>query len=382
MKRIINQTTLLVLIGLLASCSANYRMTTRVHEDGTMDREVYALADSAFLAGDRSKNPFLFQLGNDWTVENLDSCTTVDFFGEKEKQNVKAFRTGEGRKATTFFSPKAAWMEPLAVPQEKLEKYFRWFYTYYTYTCDFREITEKGPVPIDRYLSKSEQALLFQGDISGYRGMNGIELKNELDDIEQKFLEWFYHTQFELSYEVVEQFLQKSGDVTRLEKIKKEKREVFERDENRKKEDECSPQYVCTLLDKRYETDFFTDLYKVNEKEMQQVYEEKCITMELFGYQIKFELAMPGELLSANTSLRENDRLVWKVDAYRLLGGNYVLKAESRVMNWWAFCVTGLLIVLVGYGLIKSSPEGKILTTWGGYGKGSLKAKLERLLKK
>lgn len=28
------------------------------------------------------------------------------------------------------------------------------------------------------------------------------------------------------------------------------------------------------------------------------------------------------------------------------------------------------------------SPEGKILTTWGGYGKGSLKAKLEGLLKK
>lgn len=353
MKRIINQLTLSVLIGLLASCSANYRMITRIHEDGKMDREVYALADSAFRVGDRSNNPFLFQLGREWTVENLDSCLTVDFFGEQGKLNVKAFRTEEGKEIPSFFSPKAEWMEPLAVPQERLEKHFRWFYTYYTYTCDFREVTEKGPVPIDHYLSKQKQALLFQGDISGYRGMNGVELKNELDDAEQKFIEWFYHTQFELSYEVVELFLQKTGDATWLAKVKKAKSEVFETDENRKKEDECSPEDVCTLLDKHYDTAFFRDLYKANEKEMQQAYEEKCITMELFGYQIKFELTMPGELLSANTSLRENDRLVWKVDAYRLLGGNYVLKAESRVMNGWTFCVTGLLIVLVGYGLIK-----------------------------
>lgn len=54
---------------------------------------------------------------------------------------------------------------------------------------------------------------------------------------------------------------------------------------------------------------------------MQDVYDEKCITMELFSHQVQFELMMPGEMLSANTLLKEEDRLVWKVDAYRLLGG-------------------------------------------------------------
>ncbi len=41
-------------------------------------------------------------------------------------------------------------------PKEKLEKHF-WFYTYYTYTCDFQEIKNKGPIPMDKYLSKAEQ---------------------------------------------------------------------------------------------------------------------------------------------------------------------------------------------------------------------------------
>lgn len=35
-------------------------MVTRVHKDGTVEKEVWALADSAFLAGDSNHNPFCF----------------------------------------------------------------------------------------------------------------------------------------------------------------------------------------------------------------------------------------------------------------------------------------------------------------------------------
>ena len=52
---------------------------------------------------------------------------------------------------------------------------------------------------------------------------------------------------------------------------------------------------------------------------------------------------MPGELLSSNTVSAEDGMLVWKVDAYRVLADNYRLQAESRVMNIWAFVLTGLL---------------------------------------
>lgn len=353
MKKVMNKISILVLLLVLASCSANYRITTRVYKDGRISKEVYAKADSAFLAGDRSCNPFLFQLGNDWIVESLDSCLKIDFFGEKKELNVKVERTLKKADVFSFFSAKEKWMKPLAAPQEKLEKHFRWFYTYYTYTCDFQGIVDKGPVLMDKYLSKREQALLFQGDMNGCQGMNGVELKSELDDAEEKFMEWFYRTQFELSYEVVEYFIRREGDTIYPAKMKTEKEIIFEGDKNKKKEDECSPEYVCTLLDKQYDTFVFSDLYKANQKKIQKLFDEKCVVIELFRNQIKFELAMPGELLSANTLLKEEDKLVWKVDAYRLLGGSYRLEAESRTMNTWAFCVTGLLIVLAGYGFLR-----------------------------
>lgn len=353
MKREFYKISMSVLLLMLVSCSNNYRMVTRVCKDGKINREVYAKADSNFLAGDKNSNPFLFQLGSDWQVNKLDSCIKVDFFGEKGEVNVKAERTLKAEGIFSFFSAKEEWMNPLAAPQEKLEKKFRWFYTYYMYTCDFHEIINKGPIPIEKYLNKQEQGLLFQGDINGYQGMNGVELKSELDDAEEKFFEWFYHTQFELSYEIIVHFLQREGDSIYSAKIKTEKGEIFESDENRKREEECSPEYVCTLLDKQYDTDIFSGLYKANEKEIQKMYDEKCITMELFNHQIKFELVMPGELLSANTRLKEENRLVWKVDAYRLLGEDFVLEAKSRTINVWVFCVTGILIILAGYGVIR-----------------------------
>lgn len=359
MKKLIKPISMILMILILASCSASYRMITRIHEDGKIDKEVYASGDSAFRAGDRSSNPYLFRLESDWEIENLDAGIKVNFFGEEETLNVKAGRSIQAAGQVSFFSPKEEWMRPLAVPQERLEKHFRWFYTYYTYTCDFQELPYKGPVPLDKYLTKHEQALLFQGNMTEYRGMNGAELYFELEDIEQKFQEWFYHTQFELSYQVVECFLQKEGNTDYLTEMKEQKEEVFKGDGNRRKGDECSPDYICRLLDTRYETTVFTDLCKRNEEQMKHLYDEKCQIMELFGCQIKFELEMPGTLISVNTTLSEENKWVWKVDAYRLLAGNYTLQAESRVMNVWAFCVTGLLILLAGYGIVRRNHAKK-----------------------
>ena len=83
--------TMLLLLSM-TSCSTYYRMTSRVERDGSMYREIYAQGDSAFIAGDKTHNPFLFQLDTDWQIVNLDSTLKFNFWGEEEKLNVKACR--------------------------------------------------------------------------------------------------------------------------------------------------------------------------------------------------------------------------------------------------------------------------------------------------
>ena len=52
----------IVLLLSMTSCGTYYRMVSKVNSDGSMHREVYAYGDSAFLAGDRTHNPFLFRI--------------------------------------------------------------------------------------------------------------------------------------------------------------------------------------------------------------------------------------------------------------------------------------------------------------------------------
>lgn len=344
---------ILALLTLLVSCNTNYRMTTRIHKSGKIDRDMYALADSAFLAGDSSRNPFLFSISKEWNVELLNPAIKFDYFDKEGKLNVKVSRSLEGTEEFSFFSPKEKWMSPLASPQEKLEKHFRWFYTYYTYTCNYQQMEEKGPIPLAKYLSKQEQSLLFQGNTDAFQGMNGLELSDELNSLTEQFVKWYHHNLFELSYEVIDHFLKSSGETEYLSRLKNDKDTIFANDKSQEKETECSPGYLCELLDKHYETTFFKGLYEKNTEEMDKRFKQKTRITDLFGVRMKFELQMPGQLISSNTTIKEDETLVWKVDAYRILADKFTLEAESRTPNIWAFCVTGILVLIAGWNIRK-----------------------------
>lgn len=75
----------------------------------------------------------------------------------------------------------------MAIPMERVKKSFRWFYTYYIYTATYKELQDKGPVPLDNYLNKEEQMIWLQGNDDAFRGMNGIEMNDKLDKLEAKF---------------------------------------------------------------------------------------------------------------------------------------------------------------------------------------------------
>ena len=53
----------------------------------------------------------------------------------------------------------------------------------------------------------------------------------------------------------------------------------------------------------------------------------------MFGYAVQVELSMPGRVVSTNAAMQKDESLIWKVDAFRLLDSDYMLVAESRVVN-------------------------------------------------
>ena len=345
--------TLLLLLSLgMTSCSTYYRMTSRIDTNGSMHREVYARGDSAFIAGDKTHNPFLFQLDTDWQIVNLDSTLKFNFWGEEEKLNVKACRNIPLINGEYFsISNGKEQMSSLAIPTEQLKKRFKWFYTYYIYTATYKELPDTGPVPLDKYLNKEEQIIWFRGDNAAFSGMNGIEQNDKLDKLEAKFGEWYNRSQYEIIWEVIRQFTSQKGDTVYVNRLNELKETVYTNHLSGK--DSCGDagiDDVCALFDKVGQTNYYLELYKAHAKAMDNMCEQKIKIAEVFYHAIQFELTMPGTLLSSNASLSTNNIMVWKIDGLRLLTGNYVLTAESRVINYWAFGLT-LLIILATLGI-------------------------------
>ena len=87
------------------------------------------------------------------------------------------------------------------------------------------------------------------------------------------------------------------------------------------------------LLDKKY--DFLNDIEKKNKTFIDYFHEETL-----------FKTIIPGKLINTNARKINHDTLSWKVNAYKFIFKEYELKAGSRVINWWAFWVTGIIIFL------------------------------------
>lgn len=338
--------SMLVAILILASCSTvKYRVETRIGKNGSAERTIYALGDSAFLAGDLSHNPFPFEIDSSWKIIFLDSVEQTPFIGRDIKTNVKTSRKARhvADYSLTENADETGYL--LVTPRESLQKKFKWFYTHYRFEAVYENIADEIPVPASRYFDADEQKMWFQGDFSAYSGMNGYELKSDLDDMEEKFYKWYNANLYEKSFEVILYFAENEF----VSKLKENKNALF--NESIKNKDitkvDFDPEDLCKILDNYFETAYFSDLYADKKQEMKNLFDKNTTKLlEIFETALRYDLSLPGNIVSANTNIRENGILSWKVDALRFAADDYILTAESRTVNIWAFAATGLLALL------------------------------------
>ena len=327
---------------VLTSCvSSNYRIITHIDSKGSGWREIQTTTSKT----DTLSKLFPYDLSYSWEISQTD--TVVDeHLSQKSKINVKI------RKNFNSINDLSAGLRSdiiFPTAKESLKKRFRWFYTYYDFTAIYPELTEKGCVPLENYLNKSEQKFYLQGDMSAYKGMNGIELKEELDDIETRFLKWYNRSMYEESFDVILNY----SEANFRPKLLTAKDSLYSVLEKQNIE-QSSVRDVCMALDKYFSTDIFARLFHENEHEMNNMLEERLKIVEsLLEYSIQYELTLPGKIMSSNTDLQNDGVLKWNVNLYRFLSDDYTLTAESRKMNLWAFAVPLLLIIFSAFCFIR-----------------------------
>jgi hypothetical protein len=341
------------------SCTTHYRMTTTIHPDGSCLREIYAQGDSAFLAGNQSTNPYLFQLDSVWQISPLEVENGNDYF--PNKYNVKIGKTFHAFNEISSGLQFDEDFRPIVAPVESFQKHFQWFYTYYSFKTVYPNISTKIPVPIDQYLNKSEQKLWFQGDFSACAGMNGMELKDGMDDIETQFWRWYAQNIYETHFEAICDFEKQSGSSQYFSQMQTVKDTIFQsllKNNSNWLENPVEAADIYRELDKCFKTEYFSGLYKNNREQIDSLIEKKeeylkNLTEKLFDKEIDYELIIPGKLLYTNAPVNRQDTLIWKVNALRFTADDYELIAKSRSVHPWAFVFTFLLLALSIYCLTR-----------------------------
>jgi hypothetical protein len=65
-----------------------------------------------------------------------------------------------------------------------------------------------------------------------------------------------------------------------------------------------------------------------------------------FGKSFKYKLILPGKITEPNNAIVKGDTLIWKLTAYHMIPANYVIEAQSRKANVWAFILTGIILII------------------------------------
>jgi len=323
---------------MLTSCfSENYRIITRVERDGSCTKEIDLIANSI-------PDDFPYDLSSGWKIS---TDTVVDQYHSRKTKNYikisKRFESVDNLSADLLHD------KIFPNPKESLKKRFKWFYTYYDFEAVYPEVTDKGHVPMDKYLNKAEQRFYLQGDMSDYKGMNGYELKIKLDDIESQFMKWYTRSAYEEALDVI--LLYAGNDYhSQFTAIKDTLYSINEKQIN----EVIEINDICAMLDRHSANHQFSMLYAKNGAEIDKLFKERTkLTDELQKYSIQYELTLPGKIMASNTDLQNDGALAWNINLFRFLNDDYTLFAQSRAVNVWAFAVTLLLMVFAVYSLKK-----------------------------
>jgi hypothetical protein len=327
-------------------------MLTVIDKNGAFQREIYTKADSAFFEGDTSKNPFLFDIDSKW---NLSRQTEEKYEFPNIKKLIQIakisakFNSFEVYDCLNFYKKTRA----LSNPKETFDKKFRWFFTIYSFTADYKQFTETFLVPLDKYMTEEEQSIWFRGDIGKFAGWNGYEIKEYLDEIDAKFGKWYLNYCFEVNYNSIYNTL-KNKNTKYLEPMIEIKDSLFQTNFKNFKHKENSFELadLITMLDTFFQTSDFTNLYNefgsdIKKYSQQFFYEDALIPI------INYQLIMPGTVTETNASLISGDTLKWRVDILRILPSDHKLLATSRSVNVWAFAITALFVLTLIFWIIK-----------------------------
>ena len=363
MKPIVRSILLLAIILLVPSCTPKpINMLTGINPDGSCYREFSDTPDSLFLMGDKSEkhNPFPVFIDSNWQISWTlgDSKPRTDFplskatfdsiknKSQKSKENIvvrirRNYQSVEDLDSQFRLKNANDWGK--VTVKHRLEKKFRWFYTYYTYKETYKKLKLNFDIPIEKYMTKEEAQFWFTGKPDMTKGMNGLEVREYVGQIEDNYNKWVVRNLWNEEFKVV----LKNYNSLALKPVSKEKLRTLNDSIFNSNINSSMDLDITKALNTFFKTNAFSMLSEKENGPLKKYDEDTNLRFAFFFSQaINYKLCLPGDIIQANNAVVDGETLTWKLTPQRLIPDDYILEAQSRKANIWAFILTGLIVII------------------------------------
>ncbi|MBI5021552.1 MAG: hypothetical protein HZB59_08960 [Ignavibacteriales bacterium] len=326
-------TLLLPLLISLTGCLEE-KVKTIISSDGSCVRTISMKLQS------KNVPEKAFPLGSDgWTVEWK---TSDDTSAPYEYTSTKSFRTPEEFRAEYLSESVSRAMRIDA----SIEKRFQWFYTYIDYNEKYLFKNPFGHVPVTDFLT-TEEIEQFQ------RGENDEVLKKKVEA-------WIEKDRFEDIYMIFIENAEKLNDPAITASLLRENKEQFSyqlskydsisKANNNFVDKTLSEDQIMLTIFSNIATEIFGKA--ITEKlrpAVLQIIKSSDAKEKLIKFPDSWEYTttMTGLLLESNGHTVQGNSVTWKFTPDQAKVAPYVMHASSRIVNVWAFIVTGGIILLL-----------------------------------
>ncbi|MEP0821731.1 MAG: hypothetical protein HRF44_02685 [Ignavibacterium sp.] len=325
----------LILVLALSGC-LEIKTRTTVSEDGSSERVI------TFQHPKKSLPEAAYPIPRDssWTLEWVERP-----LGEGQVQYEYIARK-------RFATPEDLEREYTSIPDTgvlsvkvSLSKRFRWFYTYFDYRESYNLRNEFQYIPITAVLTP-EQIRHYQYSYAGTIQDSILDTKVR-DWHERNTLEDFYHR-------FVRAMEKKNHPELSALNLNRSKEQFFalvkvrgeERDKKKKGEEIDIVQFLVDVLEEAMGTRAVRSM----KNEIAAAFaeeQEKEQRLNTANGTYENSVQLPGMLLETNSNKVQGNLVAWRVKDDQLKVGEFVMTAQSRVANTWAFVATGLAGITV-----------------------------------
>lgn len=323
---------------IFVSC-LDVEVTTILNKDGSLDRIVEVSSDDSL----KNYEDLPFPIDSTWKISYTYDST------RSKKKHVYSFKKHfkNAQEISKEYSDKE---NSLSVLDRKVivEKKFRWFYTYITFEERYNKAVNGNYRPFAQYLSQIElEARKYNRGDSLDLDFNEKEVQGYLKDIETKFDKWFEDNVKEEILLVMEKDIQSIGiKGISLEDLKTNSDTIFNLIElfNFFEGDKDAESFYNSL-NQIFNTEKFNELVNNQHSHLEQFLNKFENIVAKRGF--KYNLQIPGLLLDTNAESIKGSSLSWNFEPMEAFFVDTSHSAESRIINLWAYIVSGITIVLI-----------------------------------